>query len=33
MQKYYALIFTDKKGYELIPYNVEVWTQECETWK
>ena len=28
MQKYYTSIFTDKKGYGLSPYNVEVCTQE-----
>ena len=33
MQKYYTSIFTDKKDYELSPCNVEVCTQEYETWK
>ena len=33
MQKYFTSIFTDKKGYGLSPYNVEVCTEEYETWK
>ena len=30
MQKYFMLMFTDKKNYGLIPYNVEVCTLESE---